>query len=318
MELRDYLRHRPTPLAADPGDGDRQRRRGRHPSPPRPRRSTPRRPGSSSPRRRATPATPTRAACSPSSGSAPTPTCSAASSSSQRVIDELDLDMSAATLADKIDAAVVPETVVLKITVTDPSPMQAQRINDGVVEQLQDFVARARDPAGPQGAAAQGHRRGLASPARLARSRPSPCATSASASCSVCCSGSASRCCARSRTRRSSGSRTCLPCSETPVLSALAYDTDVQERPLISDLPSHAPRAEAFRVLRTNLSFIDVDQRQQGVRGHQLRPERGQVDDRDQRGHRHGERRPARAADRRRPAPAPGRDAARASSRPSA
>ncbi len=47
---------------------------------------------------------------------------------------------------------------------------------------------------------------------------------------------------------------------ETPLLSALAFDNDVQKQPLITDLPSHAPRAEAFRVLRTNLSFIDVDQ----------------------------------------------------------
>ena len=47
---------------------------------------------------------------------------------------------------------------------------------------------------------------------------------------------------------------------ETPLLSALAFDNDVQARPLISALPPHAPRAEAFRVLRTNLSFVDVDQ----------------------------------------------------------
>jgi receptor protein-tyrosine kinase len=47
---------------------------------------------------------------------------------------------------------------------------------------------------------------------------------------------------------------------ETPLLATLAFDNDVATRPLITDLPSHAPRAEAFRVLRTNLSFVDVDQ----------------------------------------------------------
>ena len=46
---------------------------------------------------------------------------------------------------------------------------------------------------------------------------------------------------------------------ETPLLSALAFDTEVQKTPLINNLPSHAPRVEAFRVLRTNLSFVDVD-----------------------------------------------------------
>jgi receptor protein-tyrosine kinase len=46
---------------------------------------------------------------------------------------------------------------------------------------------------------------------------------------------------------------------DTPLLSALAFDGGVRSSPLISSLPTHAPRAEAFRVLRTNLSFVDVD-----------------------------------------------------------
>ena len=41
---------------------------------------------------------------------------------SQRVIDSLSLNMSASELSGKIQASVVPDTVVLKITVTDPSP----------------------------------------------------------------------------------------------------------------------------------------------------------------------------------------------------
>ena len=31
------------------------------------------------------------------------------------------------------------------------------------------------------------------------------------------------------------------------------------KRPLLTELTSHEPRAEAFRVMRTNLSFVDID-----------------------------------------------------------
>ncbi len=44
-----------------------------------------------------------------------------------------------------------------------------------------------------------------------------------------------------------------------PVVGAIQFDPGTSERPLITSLDSHAPRNEAFRVLRTNMSFIDVD-----------------------------------------------------------
>ncbi len=41
---------------------------------------------------------------------------------SRRVVDTLNLDVSPRTLADNISATVQPDTVVLSISVTDPSP----------------------------------------------------------------------------------------------------------------------------------------------------------------------------------------------------
>src|ERR1700709_236697 len=67
---------------------------------------------------------------------------------SQRVIDSLGLKTSATDLSKKIQASVVPDTVVLKITVTDPDPKQAQRINQGVVTQLQGFIGELETPPG--------------------------------------------------------------------------------------------------------------------------------------------------------------------------
>lgn len=45
-----------------------------------------------------------------------------------------------------------------------------------------------------------------------------------------------------------------------PTLGAIAYDPDAPKRPLVVRTDPHSPRAEAFRQLRTNLQFIDVDQ----------------------------------------------------------
>jgi receptor protein-tyrosine kinase len=47
--------------------------------------------------------------------------------------------------------------------------------------------------------------------------------------------------------------------ADKPVLGAIGFDATAKDRQLITDIDSHAPRAEAFRVLRTNLQFIDVD-----------------------------------------------------------
>ena len=109
----------------------------------------------------------------------------------QRVIDDLGLDMEAPDLAEKIDATVVPETVILEISVTDPEPRLAQRIAKSASEQLRDFVNELETPPGrrtPRSRAPSSTPRAC----RSLRSRPSRCATSAWASCSGCCSVSAS------------------------------------------------------------------------------------------------------------------------------
>ena len=116
------------------------------------------------------------------------------------MIDRLQLDTSAESLAAKINASVVPDTVVLKITVTDASPIQAQRINDGVVKELKDFVAELETPPGSQNSAAQGPLWSTRRDCPTPRSPPTRCATSVSRWSSVCCSGSDWPCCARSWT----------------------------------------------------------------------------------------------------------------------
>jgi succinoglycan biosynthesis transport protein ExoP len=46
---------------------------------------------------------------------------------------------------------------------------------------------------------------------------------------------------------------------ELPALGAIAFDPEAKKRPLIVHMDPHSSRSEAFRQLRTNLQFIDVD-----------------------------------------------------------
>lgn len=46
---------------------------------------------------------------------------------------------------------------------------------------------------------------------------------------------------------------------QSPLLGAVAFDPTVINEPLLTSLEPQHPRVEAFRVLRTNLQFVDVD-----------------------------------------------------------
>jgi capsular polysaccharide biosynthesis protein len=67
---------------------------------------------------------------------------------SQRVIDQLHLDTTPEQLSASIQTKVVPNTVVMRIDVTDPSRSQAQRINGAVVQQLQRLIREFETPPG--------------------------------------------------------------------------------------------------------------------------------------------------------------------------
>src|SRR5690606_38505826 len=47
--------------------------------------------------------------------------------------------------------------------------------------------------------------------------------------------------------------------TDAPVMGNIAFDSQASKRPLVTELDSHAPRVEAFRVLRTNMQFVDGD-----------------------------------------------------------
>ncbi len=92
--------------------------------------------------------------------------------------------------ADRPDRGrVVPETVILEITATDPDPAVARDIAQAYAEGLKALVADLETPSGSSNALIKAS---IVDNAQLSdvASPPSRCATSASPPCSGCCSGS--------------------------------------------------------------------------------------------------------------------------------
>ena len=159
---------------------------------------------------------------------------------SQRVIDQLQLKMTATELAGKIEAAVVPDTVVLKITVTDPSPIQAQKINDGVVKQLQDFVSELETPPGRSVPLLKAT---VVDSPRLPDTpvSPQPVRNIGLALVLGLLLGFGLAVLREILDTTFKRVEDVAALAETPLLSALAFDPDVAKEPLISSLPSHSP-----------------------------------------------------------------------------
>ena len=107
-----------------------------------------------------------------------------------RVNDELGGDLDPDDLTGQVTAEVVPETVILEITATDPDPVVARDIAQAYVEGLRELVADLETPSGQSNALI---RASIVDNAQVSTtpSRRSRCGTSVWRLSSGCCSASA-------------------------------------------------------------------------------------------------------------------------------
>lgn len=89
----------------------------------------------------------------------------------QRVVDSLKLKISAAQIASEVSVAVVPNTVILTVTVTDPSPERARDIVNALSV---EFTELAAEPETPQGGTAATTKVTVVQKASLARATVHP------------------------------------------------------------------------------------------------------------------------------------------------
>ncbi len=177
-----------------------------------------------------------------------------------RVIDVLDLDSSPAELSEQISTEVVQETSTIAITVTDEDPREAQRIADVVTSEFQAY-AEEIETIGATGE----------SQIALHVTDPpeyEPSAVSPDWVLNMLAGGLIGLllgiALAVSRELLDRTVRTAdhiAEVTDAPVLASVGFDSDIRTSPLLTDLGAFAARTEAFRLLRTNLQFIDLDQR---------------------------------------------------------
>jgi capsular exopolysaccharide synthesis family protein len=177
----------------------------------------------------------------------------------QSVIDNLRLPMSASALSSEISAHLIPQTVLLTATVTDTSPHRAQVIAQAVGAQFVKLVSSLERPPGKGPAMV---RVTVVAPAALpvAPVSPQPLKNIAIAVGLGLLAGIGLVALRRAldTTVKSADQLTAIT-SGKPVLGSVPADHSARKRPLIADAAPFGPRAEAFRKLRTNLQFLDVD-----------------------------------------------------------
>jgi capsular exopolysaccharide synthesis family protein len=174
------------------------------------------------------------------------------------VAADVNAGLTSAQVQARVSARAVPDTVLLQATITDPDPARSEQIAKSLAAHFAALVATLETPAGdttpsvtvdlvagpslnPVPVAPRPVRNlilagllGLLVGAGLAILRDMLDVTVKSAE----------------ALREVAG---------VPVLAVVPFDAAARRAPLVMAGEPHAPRAEAFRHLRTNLQFVDVD-----------------------------------------------------------
>ncbi|TIC88382.1 polysaccharide biosynthesis tyrosine autokinase [Nocardioides sp. GY 10113] len=176
----------------------------------------------------------------------------------QRVAADLGLDTDPAALANQVGAKVVLDTVNLALTATDTDPAEAQRIAQAYAEHLADLVRELETPPGATDAPIKATIVDAASysDAPVSPSWPRNLGLGLVVGLLLGVGLAVLRHVLDTRVRTVEDLQAAVA---APVLGAIPFDNTAEKAPLVTDLPSHAPRGEAYRVLRTNLRFVDVD-----------------------------------------------------------
>ncbi|WP_250292336.1 polysaccharide biosynthesis tyrosine autokinase, partial [Frankia sp. CiP1_Cm_nod1] len=174
------------------------------------------------------------------------------------VVDRLHLDESPQRLRGRIQAQTVPETVLLRAVVTDTDPNRAQLIADTVGEVFSQAIAQIETPSPDKAPLVRVSVWEKAkTPARPVSPRPVR-AVAFGVLAGLLASVAAAVVRQRFDTRVATAADI-TAASGLAVLGTIAFDATGAQSPLIAAQDGHSTNAEAFRQLRTNLRFVDVD-----------------------------------------------------------
>lgn len=173
------------------------------------------------------------------------------------VVKDLNLNTTAAALAASVTADAPTLTVNIRITVTRDSPTQAAQIANAVTASFKQVISEITKPAagGPQVSI---------SVLQNATVPSGPSSPNAGFNLALgllvgLALGVGIAVLWQVLDTRIRGERDVDAITKAPVIGGITFDPNAIKRPLIVQDDPHSVRAEAFRTLRTNLQFLDIE-----------------------------------------------------------
>lgn len=171
--------------------------------------------------------------------------------------------VAAQDLRELVEATVVPETVILEITATHPDPEVAAQVAQAYAEQLQGLVRELETPQGETRALIKAT---IVDDAEVSDDAvsPQPARNLALAAVLGLLLGMGLAVARELLDTSLTTSDDIGDVTDAPILGNIASDEAANLAPL-TVLSSATPWAEAFRVLRTNMQYVEVDEEQKVI-----------------------------------------------------
>jgi capsular exopolysaccharide synthesis family protein len=177
----------------------------------------------------------------------------------KRIIKKLNLSESPGAVSSQLSTSIELDTVVLSISATDPSPARAQELAQTAAEVMVGLVTELETPDGQ-----------TLSPVKATVVDPAPKPTSPISPQPTRNIGlglvlglmlgaglAVLREVLDNRVRTAEDIARVFG-EEVPIIGNVYFDKTAVDEPIIKGLPSHHPRVEAYRVMRTNMQFVDA------------------------------------------------------------
>jgi len=176
----------------------------------------------------------------------------------QRVVDSLKLPVSASQVASEVSVTVATDTVILGVTVTDPSPERARDIANALST---EFTKLATELETPQGGTTPAAKVTVVQQASLPTSPVVPQTTrNAGLGAVVGLLLGIALGVLRDRLDNTvRDRREVVEFTQAAVIGTVPFDSDRPKHPVAAFGEGHSSSAEAYRQIRTSLQFLDVD-----------------------------------------------------------
>jgi capsular exopolysaccharide synthesis family protein len=180
------------------------------------------------------------------------------------VVRDLGLEVSGRQLAEQIEASAPLDTVLINVDVTDADPVRAQAIANAVAER---FSVVAPELETPEGEEMSPVKVSVVRTAELPETPVSPrpklnLALGLLVGLAVGVGAAVLR---ETLDTSVKGAEDVQEHLDLPTLGLIAYDPEAGKRPLIVHVDPQSTRSEAFRQLRTNLQFVDIDHKPRSI-----------------------------------------------------